>query len=194
MEARDRTVPPLAPLFHFFFAGGRTAIEIGLTISQAQGALLKKGMCGLAFHNFDISRPNVDRQPNSDAVRDGLRRRPVDLSTGTLFWKPISTIAATRTWKRHLASGAPLLIALQPNHTYLGLNATQPVLTNNDPPYSVTGHAAAVIGYSDADASFIVQDSRGTSFGINGQWFLPYDLCASPFIVLAVALVSEEAD
>jgi hypothetical protein len=78
LEAVDPSAPPLAPLYHFFFAGGPQAIESGLTISQAQGALLRKGMCALTFHRFAISRSSVVLEPNNDAIRDGLGRRPID--------------------------------------------------------------------------------------------------------------------
>ncbi len=195
MEAGDPAMPELAPLFHFHFAGGQSAIVAGLTIDQAHVALLHKGMCASDHHRFPISRPNVSRRPSDDAVEDGFTRRPIDLDAGTLFWKSVSTAAPEGIWKRYLAAGFPIVIGLQPNHDYLTLDAARPVLRSNRPPYSTVSHAAVVIGYSDAESSFVVQDSRyGTAFGLEGQWFLPYDLCSSPFIVIALALCSDDFD
>src|SRR5262245_4817214 len=109
IEALDTGVPPLAPLFHFYFAGGQTAIDEGLTLSAARGTLIQKGVCALERHRFPISRPNVGREPDDDAVADGVTRRPIDRATGNLLWKPISSVSPETTWKRHLAAGFPIV-------------------------------------------------------------------------------------
>jgi hypothetical protein len=149
-------------------------------------------MCGLGCHDFSISPANVVREPDADAVRDGLNQRPLDRSTGAARWKRVPMTTPRHTWRRHLAAGFPLLFAFFPNELYFKLSPAQPVLKNNGPPRSGTGHAAAVIGFDDGESAFIVQDSRGTGFGIQGQWFLPYDLATSEFIDQAIVLVSEE--
>lgn len=194
MEARDPSMPPLAPLYHFYFANGSNAITLGLTIADAQRALLQKGICARQLHDFTIVPANVGVEPDDVAVVDGVNRRPMDPASGALLWKPVSPIDAERTWKRHLAAGSPLLIALQPTPSYFALTREQPVLADTNGPYDAIGHAVAAIGYSDADAVFVMQDSRGTGFGLDGQWFLPYALATSPFIVLAVALIDENED
>jgi hypothetical protein len=191
MEARDPSMPPLAPLYHFFFANGSSATSLGITIAQAQGALLHKGMCSRRLHDFSIAPAHVALEPSLDAVADGMARRPMDSSSGALLWQPVSTIDPERAWKRRLAAGSPLLIALQPNPAYFALARERPVLANIDGPYDSTGHAVAAIGYADDDSLFVIQDSRGTGFGLDGQWFLPYALATSPFVVTAVALVHE---
>jgi hypothetical protein len=190
LEGANPASPALAPLYHFFFAGGRQALESGLTIAQAQGALLRRGMCARALHPFAIAPANVGDEPTDEAVRDGMGRRPIDPESGTLLWKPLS-LAGPLALKRLLAAGIPAVMLFQPNNDYFALKPGRPVLASNGPPYSATSHAAAVIGYSNADAVFVVQDSRGLSFGVDGQWFLPYDLLASPFVVSAFALAPE---
>lgn len=193
MEAADRTSPALAPLFHFYFAGGQSALTAGVTVSQAQGALLQRGICALTRHPYRIAVDNVGRTPDADALTDGARRRPIDADSGTLQWKPMST-AAPGTWVRMLSAGYPIVITLQTNADYHALTAASPTLRGNAGPYDSTGHASTVIGCRDRDRLFIVQDSRGTAFGAHGQWFLPYDLCTSPFIVLAFALAPDAGD
>lgn len=194
MEARDPSMPALAPLFHFFFAGGQGAIESGLTIPRAQGALLQRGICALARHSYDIARANVSLRPSVAAVQDGFTRRLLDRSAGTLLWRPVSIATSPTPLLRHLAAGFPVILGLQPNAPYLALKQSNPVLDDSRPPFSSVGHAAAVIGYDGVERVFIVQDSRGLSFGAQGQWFLPYDRCTSPFIVLAFALAPDSLD
>jgi hypothetical protein len=191
MEAADPAMPRLAPLYHFHFAGGAHAIRLGLTISQAQGTLLQKGICAFALHAHAIEPSTVVRTPSPEAVFDGLRRRPIDLESGSLNWTPISAVAGPIVWKRHLASGRPIVIALQPNAAYRALSSRDPILANNSFPYEPIGHAAAVIGYQDADRVFVVQDSGGIDSALNGQWFLPYELGTSPFITLAYSIGRE---
>ena len=186
MEAGDASMPALAPLFHFVFAGGQSAVIEGLTPAQARSALLQKGMCALERHPFEISKPNVARQPDAQAVEDGRKRRPIDRSSGTLLWKPAPT-----NWKRYLGNGFPIVIGIQPNADYMGLNAQRPMLKTIAGVDMRAGHAVAVIGYRDLDSCYVVQDSRGPLFGLQGQWFLPYSLATSPFVVLAFVLAAE---
>jgi hypothetical protein len=192
VEASDPAQPALAPLFHFYFAGGQNSVEMGITISQAMGALLTNGICAFDLYPLQITRANLGQPPDTAAVSDGIARRPIDRSTGDVMWKPLSTALPATIWKRHLAAGYPIVIGLQPNNDYLALNAAQPILASSGGPYAANGHVAAVIGYRDAESAFIVQDSRGTSFGLQGQWFLPYDFCTSPFLVIAYALAPDD--
>lgn len=184
-------MPPLSPLYHFFFAHGSSSTSLGVTFAQAQGALLQKGMCARRLHDFSIAPAHVAAEPSLEAVADGMGRRPLDPASGALLWQPVSTIDPERAWKRQLAAGSPLLIALQPNPAYFALARDHPVLANTDGPYDATGHAVAAIGYADDDSVFVMQDSRGLGFGHDGQWFLPYALATSPFVVTAAALVPE---
>jgi hypothetical protein len=192
IEASDPAQLPLSPLFHFFFAGGQNSVEEGVTVSQAAGALLTNGVCAFNRYPLQIKRDNLGIAPSDEAVTDGQARRPMDISAGTLLWKPLSTVLPETVWKRHLAAGYPIVIGIQPNAKYLALDAVNPTLADSGGPYSANGHVAAVIGYNDANREFIVQDSRGPSFGIDGQWFLPYDFCTSPFLVIAFALAPDD--
>jgi len=192
MEAQNPAAPPLSPLYHFHFAGGARVIAEGLTVGDAKRALIQKGICALARHPFGISASNVEQEPDADAVRDGVARRPIDRAAGTLLWRSVMSTDPGRSWKRFLSGGMPIVVGMQPNADYLGLNAQRPTLRDNGPPYSTVSHAAVVLGYRDSVSSFIVQDSRrGANFGLGGQWFLPYDMAVQPFVVLAVALAPD---
>jgi hypothetical protein len=193
VEARDPAMPPLAPLYHFHFAGGARVIREGLTDVQAKLALMQHGICALDRHRFPIAAPNVSKVPDADAVRDGIRRRPMDRQSGTLLWRRVGSTDPSRSWKRILSAGAPIVIGFQTNADYQALNAQRPVLADNRGPYDAVGHAAVILGYRDAMSAFVVQDSRrGTDFGVGGQWFLPYDMATAPFVVMALALASDE--
>lgn len=195
MEARDPAMPPLAPLYHFHNAGGARVIDEGLTHAEAKLAMLTKGVCAFERHPFDITRPNVSTGPDDDAVQDGIARKPMDRSSGTLLWRSVLRSDPERFWKRFLSAGAPIIIGIQPNASYLALDAQHPKLTNIDATNGRTGHAAAIIGFRDSESSFIVQDSRrGTDFGAGGQWFLPYSMATLPFVVLAIALAPDDAE
>jgi hypothetical protein len=190
IEGGDPASPALAPLYHFHFARDAFASDAGITLAEARGALFSRGVCALSLHSLAIARANAGIRPSAAAIEDGLRRRPMDAGTGTLRWAPVP-IAGPSPLKRRLLAGAPVVLAIQPNDDYFALTAAAPILAGNGPPYSVTGHAAAVVGYRNTDAVFVVQDSRGPSFGLGGQWFLPYDLLDSPFVVSAFALSPE---
>jgi C1A family cysteine protease len=76
--------------------------------------------------------------------------------------------------KRVLAGGRPILAAIQLTANYGAVRL--------DDPGSPTGgrHAIAILGYSNSEAAFIVQDSRGTTWASGGQWWLPFSIVVSP--------------
>jgi len=193
VEAGDVSVPPLAPLFHFHLAGGERVVNQGLTLAEARRTLLMSGICAHSEHAFPISPATVGRVPSDAARRDGLLHRPMDAAAGSLLWKPLPIFLTERSWKRCLSAGFPIVIGLRPNSAYLALDASQPTLQTTAGVGEVS-HAAVVIGFRDTAAAFVVQDSRGVTFGVEGQWFLPYALCGSPFLDLAFALAPDDFD
>jgi hypothetical protein len=45
------------------------------------------------------------------------------------------------------------------------------------------GHATPIVGYDDTKKAFLVQNSWGTSWGLNGYYYMPYSVFASTKIV-----------
>jgi hypothetical protein len=53
---------------------------------------------------------------------------------------------------------------------------------------SSQGHAATLLGYHDAHELFLVEDSRGVDFAVDGYWELPYALFESRLVFEAWTL------
>lgn len=57
----------------------------------------------------------------------------------------------------------------------------------------VGGHCVALVGYDDERKAFLVRNSWGTGWGLNGYFWMPYEyvlntnLCADFWTILKVA-------
>ena len=191
LEAMLPTSPVLSALYHFHFAGGTSSVRTGIQESAAKAALLSRGICRLGLHPFTITTPNVSLVPDSVAVHDGQGRRPIDRDTGELICEPVPLSNSQLQWRSRLRSGIPLVAIIAPNPSYRNDVATTGHLGDASGPLESILHAVAVIGYSDAEDSFLIQDSRGNSFGpLGGQWWLPYNLARTPFLVSAMCFAN----
>lgn len=182
LESAQENMPELAPLFHFHFAGGPGAIRTGVQISSARSTLLSFGICSIEKHRLTIDPGNVAQEPTEEARIDGRSRRPMDPARGALLWENVPVSGADGQWKRRLKKGAPMVAVVCPNPSYRTDAATGGHLLDIDGPYESIRHAIAVIGFSDGESAFLIQDSRGTEFGLKGQWWLPYELARTPFL------------
>jgi C1A family cysteine protease len=74
--------------------------------------------------------------------------------------------------KEQLARGAPVIFALRGTRKMFDLKGDA-VLEEDDVPGE--GHAMVVVGYDDAKKAFLVQNSRGQSWGTKGLGWFGYE-------------------
>ena|SRR5579859_511988 len=84
--------------------------------------------------------------------------------------------------KACLASGQPFVLAI---HVYSGAETPEAKKTDSFPTpkageQEIGTHAVMAVGYDDAARHFIVRNSWGPSWGVQGYFYLPYDYVANP--------------
>jgi C1A family cysteine protease len=114
-------------------------------------------------------------KPSAAAIADGAKRKLVTYQSAANF-------AAV---KSALASGYPVIIGFDVYSSFEGAWGNIP---HGQPgcgmmPYPNTkteqllgGHAVCIVGYNDANSTFIVRNSWGTSWGDNGYFYMPYEV------------------
>jgi hypothetical protein len=175
----------LSPLFHYFenairFQGRPPRVDDGMETDQGFTTLETAGISLLCLHDAAYDATGVALEPSNLAVEDGKNRSmPYKLDRYVSAHQSIALeLDPVNNMKQVLAGGRPILAAIQLTKNYGAAKLLDP-----GPP---TGqrHAVAVLGYSNAEASFIVQDSRGKQWAQGGQWWLPFSVVASPVTIL----------
>jgi hypothetical protein len=178
----------LSPLFHYCETGLQRrgqppGIQDGIGIQDGLDTLGSAGICLRSLHDLGYDTHGVTTVPSLAAEADGRQRAmpylphryvsgysPLDLDRD-----PINEC------KQALAKGRPILAGI-----HLTTDYQDSKLAELDTPGPRTGarHVVAILGYSDAKHSFIVQDSRGPDFALGGQWWLSYfNLTSAPALV-----------
>lgn len=181
LEAQDPAMPPLAPLFHFHHAAllWPGAMDVGIADETvAYGAFRSHGICRAELHDLPFTREAVAVEPVAAARLDARTRIPRVDENGANPWRPLFAGPLVEgRWSRALARRQPVLLIVHTNTAYWTMaNGAAHVWTETRREAGGSLHAAALIGTTAERQAFIVQDSRGASFGSGGQWLLPYDL------------------
>lgn len=171
----------LSPLFHYYktaflFEGRAPRVNDGMEIDRGFATLMSAGICLFSLHPAQFDATGVAMAPSVDAENDGKKRAmPLDVVT---YVSPYEEIPLGRdpvnSMKDALAGGRPVLAGIHLTTNYRAVKLMDPGAPNG------LRHAVAILGYSDAEASFIIQDSRGPNWAQGGQWWLPYNILMSP--------------
>lgn len=175
----------LSSLYHYYetairFQGRAPGVNDGMEIDQGFRTLGSAGICLFSLHQAQFDAAGVAMAPSPVAEADGKERAmPPFPVTYVSPYKAIPLeLDPVNDVKEVLAGGRPVLAGVQLTANYGAVKLLD--------PGSPTGarHAVAVLGYSDAEASFIIQDSRGPDWAQGGQWWLPYSILASPTTIV----------
>jgi hypothetical protein len=179
LDAARGDVCELSPLYHYYTAldGGAPAdIEprVGLRVAA------RAGVCAREHHDMAFDDDGVGTAPSITARDDALTRRLWDRDDSTRY-QLITTDRAALA-RTAIARGYPVFVAFHVTSAYRALADGRFVHGVPDAESTNTGHAVVAVGYDDANATFLIEDSRGTSFGRAGHWLMPYAMLDSRFV------------
>ena len=156
-------------------------------------ALQKYGDCYESFYPYPSSTTSTAYKtaPSAAALADGLKKKIVTYSL-----LPKGDVVAVKT---ALLNNQPVMMGFNVYDTsaytlFERLNKTSNVynpLTSAGALVSgaklLGGHAVPIVGYDDTllggAGAFLVQNSWGTAWGLNGFFYLPYSVYTSTKIV-----------
>jgi len=143
------------------------------TVNTDSGAQLRDGMksvgtqgaCSEDIWPYNIA--NFQEQPTNDCYQAALQHKAI------LYQRVTRNLSQM---KGCLASGYPFVFGFT---VYESFESDQVAQTGNAPmpqpgEKTLGGHAVLAVGYNDANQWFIVRNSWGTGWGMQGYFTLPY--------------------
>jgi hypothetical protein len=179
IDAGRGDVCELSPLYHYYTAldgGAPTDIEprVGLRVAA------RAGICAREHHDVTFDEDGIGTAPSTIAREDALTRRLWDRDASTRYQLITADRAALA--RTAIARGYPVLIAFHVTSEYRALADGRFVHGAPGAESTNIGHAVVAVGYDDANATFLIEDSRGTSFGRDGHWLMPYAMLDSRLV------------
>lgn len=170
-QARQRQADVFTPSRLFIYYNERVILG---TVDEDSGAMLRDGIKSVAKQGGPHETlwphviPRFRRKPSPAAYRDGARHEAI------LYQRLRQSIEQL---KGCLADGYPFVFGFSVYDSF----ESRAVARSGDVPLPgrgealLGGHAVAAVGYDDARRRFIIRNSWGTSWGMDGYGTIPYD-------------------
>jgi C1A family cysteine protease len=139
-------------------------VDIGATIKNGLKGLKTYGVCKEELWPYDIEKFTV--KPSEEAYAEALQRK---IPTYYLVLGQNNIIDA-------LNSGYPVIIGIDIFESFMYLDKNNYMLSvrdYNDNPMG--GHALLIVGYDLDKKSFLVQNSFGPEWGLNGYFYMTFE-------------------
>lgn len=179
----EETVGEISRLFIYYVGrkrdqirwGENTALkpkDEGMTLGSAIEAVQLKGAALQSSWPFDLT--NVNAPPPKDAFNEAMRYK-----VGDAMQIPLNL----DLMRQCLSDGYPIVFGLKLTQAffYPPHDAFIPTPDPSDPKSASHGnHAMLIVGYNDRQRVFVVRNSWGTEWGVEGYCYLSYDYVVNP--------------
>ena len=188
-QIRQKEPKPFAPSRLFIYYNERVMEH---TVGQDAGAQIRDGMKSV---NHIGACPETDwpyvitkfaRKPPTRAFKDAR------LGKALSYQRVVQTLDQM---KGCLASGLPIVLGISVYESFESQQVARSGMVPM-PPISeklLGGHAILAVGYNDAEQRFVMRNSWGTSWGMQGYFTIPYayltdsNLCDDLWMIQMVA-------
>jgi C1A family cysteine protease len=142
------------------------------TIDEDSGASIKNAVKGV--YNFGVCKEelwpyNIDKfddKPSPESYKDATNRKLLK------YMKVLSIDNLVNA----INYNYPVVIGMTIFENFIYLNKDNYVLNDDETiTYPIGGHAVTVIGYNLEDKLFLVKNSFGTEWGLNGYFYMSFD-------------------
>ena len=144
---------------------GTTASDSGAQIRDGIKTVVAQGACSESEWPYDITKFAV--QPSANCYQDAPQNKALSYQRVT---------HSLNLMRACLASGYPFVFGMTVYESFESQAVAQsgqvPMPAPNE--QTVGGHAVLAVGYDDSQQVFLVRNSWGTSWGMQGYFTLPY--------------------
>ena len=146
--------------------------DCGAAIRDGIKAVNVFGVCKETFWPYDETKWMV--KPNDYAYDEAILHKSIDYSR--LNNTNINELKAC------LASGFPFIFGFQVYESFESPETARNGILRMPQPGEgcCGGHAVAAFGYDDAKQAFLIRNSWGTKWGIDGYFWMPYSYITDP--------------
>lgn len=165
--AENQVYQDVSRLFIYFnerFIEGTVSLDSGAMIRDGIKALVKWGVCPESIWPYDISRFTI--KPTAACYKQALKHRIVS-------YHRLQTIDEMLNC---LAEGFPFVFGFTVYESFESLKVAQSgiVPMPKKTERAVGGHAVMAAGYDQKQKRFIVRNSWGAQWGMQGYFTIPY--------------------
>jgi C1A family cysteine protease len=156
----------LSKLFIYYnarYIDGTVEEDIGASLRSTLKGLQKYGVCNESLWPYDISKFNI-RPPESCYAAATFRAIPQ--------YRRLITID---NMLNALNDYMPILIGISIFESFNNVSIDNPTVTVLENDYPLDSHAMTVVGYNTTSQQFLVKNSWGTNWGMNGYCYIPFD-------------------
>lgn len=153
--------------------------DSGAQISDGMDSINKTGVCMEAVWPYDISQFTV--QPSAEAYTQAKLAKTINY-VGLDFSDNPTIADRVEHIKTALKSGFPIIFGFL---VYEEFESEQVATTGMVPmpkpgEQPIGGHAVCAVGFDDNKQCFIVKNSWGPNWGLNGYFYMPYAYLGDP--------------
>lgn len=159
---------------------GKELEDTGSSYQDVIASIGEQGICTEALHPYTRLLSDV---PSDEAYLDGEQRR---------ITKALNVNITENDIKSAIQEGYPVAISLKIFDSFNAISGfvkrpTEEEINSADFGY----HAMVVVGYSDETKFFLVRNSWGEHFGVNGYCYIPYSYISDPELNRMACIVTE---
>jgi len=139
--------------------------DAGASISDGANVVGKEGCPNEDLWPYDITK--FAAQPPQNVYQDGLKH---------LAFNVQQVHQDLTSMKEVLASGLPIVVGFTVYQSFESDQVTETGIVPMPGHHEqvLGGHAVLVVGYDDSQSRFIVRNSWGTQWGLQGYFLMPY--------------------
>jgi|SRR6185437_3450450 len=170
-ELMKQNSPLFAPSRLFIYYNERVVentvnMDSGAQIRDGMNCISNQGVCPEDMWPYVISE--FTQKPYAVCYQDALTH------TATSFYRIGRDI---NQMKACLADGYPFIVGFTVYSAFESMQTTQTGILNLPQPGEsvVGGHAVVAVGYDDSQNRFIIRNSWGADWGMQGYFTMPYD-------------------
>ncbi|TAK83722.1 MAG: peptidase [Aquabacterium sp.] len=165
---------------------GDVPADAGACIHDGITSLNTKGVCSESSWPYDVS--SFATQPPAACYSEALRHKS---QTYVSLTQTLDNLKACLSSGYAFVFGVVVYSSFESEHVATTGIVPMPDATNDKP---IGGHAMMCVGYDDAKQMFLVRNSWGSGWGLNGYCWMPYAYLTSPELTNDVWCVSKIID
>lgn len=153
--------------------------DSGAQIRDGVKSINKLGVCMESICPYNVDQFTI--RPSTEAYAEATLAKSVRY-VGLDFSENPTVADRVQHIKRAIKSGSPVVFGFS---VYEGFETQEVATTGMVPMPSpddepIGGHAVCAVGYDNAKQCFIVKNSWGPDWGLNGYFYMPYNYLGDP--------------
>jgi C1A family cysteine protease len=174
-DQKKKQLPSFEPSRMFLYYNYRlikhnTEQDSGASIRNSLKTINKQGICGEKLWSYELE--NFNKKPNDSCYRKSI-------FNNSLKYRRV--VHDLKELKTALSNNHPIIFGFNVFSNFENFNASKDIMPNPEENNDkiIGKHVGIAVGYSDDKECFLIQNSWGKEWGIDGYFMMPYSFIES---------------